>query len=272
MKAAIAKKEFESALANRFGNVFERRTKRLLEFMPTGIAEIDTCLQGFPRGVITEIHGAASSGRASLLLAMLAGATKREESCALVDCGDTFDVTSASEAGVDFDRLLWVRCSNNLERTFKAADLLLHGGGFGLVALNLSDVPAKAARRIISSWWFRFRRAIENTPTALIVITSVACARSCAALVLELKNESTFWPSTLSLSRENDDGQFTEHKSERTARLSLVSAPAHPRSFNNLSLSHSHLIQGLRVRVNRERPIEPSGAAVRFNATLRSAV
>ena len=260
MKAAIVKKEFESALANRFGNVFERRTKRLLEFVPTGVAEIDTCLQGFPRGVITEIHGAASSGRASLLLAMLAGATKREESCALVDCGDTFDVTSASAAGVDFDRLLWVRCSNNLERTFKAADLLVHGGGFGLVALNLSDVPAKAARRIISSWWFRFRRAIENTPTALIVITSVACARSCAALVLELKNEAAFWPSTLSLISE------IEIK-EPSTKLSLVTTTA-AHSSPSSSLAHSFFLEGLRIRVNRERPVEWLDTPVRFSPKL----
>jgi hypothetical protein len=266
MKAAIAKKEFESALANRFGNVFERRAKRLLEFMPTGVAEIDTCLQGFPRGVITEIHGAATSGRASLLLAMLAGATKREESCALVDCSDTFDVTSAAEAGVDFERLLWVRCSNNLERTFKAADLLLHGGGFGLVALNLSDVPSKAARRIISSWWFRFRRAIENTPTALVVITSVACARSCAALVLELKNESTFWPSTLSLISEKSNNELTG-KREQSTKLSLVTTTA-AQSSPSSSLAHSCVLEGLRIRVNRERPVEWLELPVRFNPKL----
>jgi hypothetical protein len=263
MNAAIVKREAQLALANRFGKVFERPAKRLPEFLPTGVGEIDAYLEGFPRGAITEIHGAASSGRSSLLLSTLAVATNEEETCALVDCSDTFDVASASEAGVDFDRLLWVRCDNNLERSFKAVDLLLHGGGFGLLALNLSDIPSKVARRIISSWWFRFRRAIENTPTTLIVITPTACARSCAALVLKLKNEATVWPGTLSLISEKCNNGLTG-KREQPAKLSLVPAATRPQSLQSSSLTHSHFIQGLRIRVNRERPVEWSDSTVRF--------
>src|SRR5437899_6382363 len=85
MKTAIAKKEIESVLANRFGAVFERREKQPAEILPTGVLEIDALLNGFPRGAITEIHGAASSGRTSLLLSALAFATEQEETCALID-------------------------------------------------------------------------------------------------------------------------------------------------------------------------------------------
>src|SRR5712691_9488435 len=128
MKTAVAKKEIESALANRFGAIFERREKQPAEVLPTGVWEIDGLLNGFPRGAITEIHGAASSGRTSLLLSALAVATTQEESCALVDCSDTFDLSSAGNARVDCDRLLWVRCSGNLECAFKGTDLLLQSG------------------------------------------------------------------------------------------------------------------------------------------------
>src|ERR1700716_1466438 len=198
MKSAIAKKEIELALADRFGAVFQRREKQPVEIVPTGVGEIDARLNGFPRGSITEIHGTASSGRTTLLLSALAVATIRDETCALVDTSDTFDLSSAANARVDCDRLLWVRCSGNLERAFKATDLLLQSGGFGLVALNLADVAAKCTRRIIASWWFRFRRAIENTPTTLVVLTPVACIRSCAALVLEVKSEGLVWLNTVS--------------------------------------------------------------------------
>jgi hypothetical protein len=248
MKVAVTRKEIESALHHRFGDVFERHERVLAETLPTGIVEIDNALGGFPRGAITEIHGASSSGRTSLLLSALAAATAREETCALIDCNDTFDLSSAATAGLDFKRLLWVRCQNNLERAFKAADLVSHAGGFGFVVLNLCDVPAKAVRRIIASWWFRFRRAIENTPTALIVFTSVACVRSSAAVVFELRNEVTEWRRTVSLVN-NDD------KRKITGGLSLVSAN-HSRGCDVLSSSHAQFIQGLSVRVNRVKPVE----------------
>src|SRR5438270_10926975 len=162
---AVAKTQIQSEIADRFGHVFEQLEKLPVEILPTGVAEIDHVLEGFPRGAITEIHGTVSCGRTSMLLSALAGATSSEETCALVDCSDTFDLSSAANAGVTFDRLLWVRCNHNLERAFKAVDLLLNGGGFGFIVLNLADMPAKILRRIVSTCWFRVRWAIENTPT-----------------------------------------------------------------------------------------------------------
>ncbi len=263
MNTAIAKKEIASVIIDRFGRVFERKEKPPADVLPIGIPEIDEWLQGFPRGAITEIHGAASSGRTSLLLSALAAATSHEETCALVDCSDTFDLSSAAKAGVNFDRLLWVRCGDKLERAFKAVDLLLHGGGFGFIALNLSDVPARAARRIISTWWFRFRRAIENTSTALMVITPIACLRSCAAVVLELKNEASVWPYTLSVVSENRDDLLTEKDFRTSPRLSLVETQSP--FVSGAQPSHSHFIQRLCIRVNQERPAHWSAGPVSFN-------
>ena len=164
---------------------------------PFGIEALDRVLSGLegrksyaaglPRGQVSEVVGPASSGRTSLMYSMLAYATAHEETCALVDTNDVFAPTIATDAGIDFDRLLWVRCAANLEHAFKATDLLLHAGGFGLVILDLGDVAGKDARRIISSWWYRFRRTVEDRPTVLAVISEEACTRSCAALTLELK-------------------------------------------------------------------------------------
>lgn len=264
MNAAVAKKEVESVLASRFGNVFERYAKQPPEILPTGVAELDEFANGFPRGAITEIHGALSSGRTSLLLAALAEATAREETCAVIDCSDTFDLFSAERAGIDFDRLLWVRCGDNLERAFKSVDLLLHGGGFGFVTLVLSDIPVKSVRRIISSWWFRFRRAIENSPTVLLVITPVACVRSCAAMALELKQEAILWPGTLSLIYENHDGGITNQRGP--TRLSLVNGAASRPPFT--SPTHSLVLEKLCLRVNRERPTIWPNRIVRFTSCL----
>jgi hypothetical protein len=261
MSALVKKREVELALADHFGDIFEHHERRRLAVFPTGIAEIDDSLPGLPRGAISEIYGPPSSGRTSLMLSTLANATVHEEICAIVDCDDTFDIASAAQAGVDLQRTLWVRCGHSLELAFKAVDLILHAGGFGFIVLNLCNVPAKVVRRVISSWWFRFRRALEDTPTALIVLSPVAAARSCAALVLELKNERAVWPSTLSLVSENSNGSFTAHTEPGSGHLSLVPIPEskiHP------DKPHTHFLQTMQIVVNRERPVDARLGRVKF--------
>lgn len=194
---ASRKSEIESGLAARFGDAITLREKPATEFVSTGLGEIDEMTGGLPRGAISELLGPASSGCTTLLVAALKAATDRDEVFALVDASDSFDPASAAGAAVDLDRLLWVRCSD-AECALKAVDLLLQGGGFGLVALDLGDISTDKARRIPSSWWHRFRRAIENTPTCLIVIEREPNARSCASLALELSKESAAWATTSS--------------------------------------------------------------------------
>jgi recombination protein RecA len=187
MKAAFSKAELQAEIATRFGDAFRIHEKAVVETLSTGVAEIDALTGGLPRGAISELFGPASSGRTSLMYSLLTYATTHEETCALIDLHDVFAPAAAVSAGMNFDRLLWVRCAGNLEHAFKATDLLLHAGGFGLVMLDLGDVAGKDARRIISSWWYRFRRTVEDRPTVLAVISEEACTRSCAALTLELK-------------------------------------------------------------------------------------
>ena len=52
-------------------------------------------LPGLPEGAVTEISGARSSGRTTLLQASLAAATGLGELCAVVDGSDAFDPASA---------------------------------------------------------------------------------------------------------------------------------------------------------------------------------
>src|SRR5438067_8583973 len=132
MSAAALKQEFESLLGGHLG--WQSRPEP--EVLPSGVAQIDLL-----RGCLTEIVGPASSGRTSLLFSILAQATAREEVCALVDAEDAFHPYSAAVAGVQLSRLLWVRCAQNAEQALKAADLLIQGGGFGVVAMDLGDTP-----------------------------------------------------------------------------------------------------------------------------------
>jgi len=83
---------------------------------------------------------------------------------------------------------------HRLEQVLRATDLLLESGGFGLIALDLADVPPESARRIPLTTWFRFRRAIEHTPTILLVIEPQPIAGSCSSLLLQLGVPGTQYP------------------------------------------------------------------------------
>ncbi|HXE89835.1 MAG TPA: hypothetical protein VNK82_02625 [Terriglobales bacterium] len=245
------------------------------ENVPTGVAEIDALTGGLPRGSLTEICGPASSGRTSLLLSVMAVAAARGEVCALVDTCDAFDPESAIAAGMDLQKLLWVRCGKaergcapfahrresarlnpslgmkqkplaqddplrRVEQALRAADLLLSAGGFGLVVLDLGDVPHRIARRVPLTTWFRFRRAVEHTPAVLVVLEQEPCAGSCSSLVLRL-----------------------EPAGARCVPQADKPAPPHARLLDGLEIA----AQVVRSRVPPARPARP--AATRFCAQAK---
>jgi recombination protein RecA len=248
MRAAISKAEIESEVASRFATAFKLQEKPPVAVVSTGILEVDSLTGGLPRGAITEIFGSASSGRTSFMISALAHATTHDEVCVLIDTNDTFDPISAAEAGLNLERLLWIRCAANVEHAFKAADLLLQGGGFGIVVLDIGDVVGTDARRIISSWWYRFRRVVENTPTALLVIAEDSCVRSCASLALKLNREVDVWSS---VSHTSDLENFNG--------LSLVM----PRLLTS-NPTHSNFISGIQFQVSRQKPVHLGTGETQF--------
>src|SRR5580692_1238013 len=232
-----------------------------LEIRPTplmvssGVRELDALTGGLPRGCLTEICGPASSGRTSVLLAALAAATQRQEVCALVDISDAFNPYSAAAAGVNFEKMLWVRCGalqkqnsprrhrgtekntnarqieKPVEQGLRVTDLLLQSGGFGLVIIDLGDTPLKMARRIPLTTWFRFQRAVEHTATVLFVVSQVPSARTCASLLLKVSGTKL---------------------SALSCQLSAETSPAHAQLLNGLQ------VQGELLRSRLER--KPTGS------------
>jgi hypothetical protein len=78
------------------------------------------------------------------------------------------------------------RWETQLAQMLKVTDLLLQSNGFGMIALDLCDIPAQSARRIPLASWFRFRRVIEHTPTVLLVLEQQPIAGSCASALLKV--------------------------------------------------------------------------------------
>ncbi len=184
--------------------------------MPMDVAVLDTCLRGgLPRGQLSELAGPRSSGRMTLFLQMVAAATQRGEIAALVDTLDRLDVASAAAAGVDLSRLLWIRgqeiagragpfgpagAERSIDRALKALNLVLQAGGFGVVAIDLADVPPAALRQIPFTTWLRVQRAIEGSDTACVLLTSEPLARSAGGLTVSLTSRAT-WAGTSDRSR-----------------------------------------------------------------------
>ena len=165
---------------------------------------------GLPRGQLSDMVGPQSSGRTTLLLQVLAAATRRGEIAALVDTFDHLDLASVVAAGVDLDRLLWIRghaisrsrglgpqsgawppgpealVDRTIERALKALNLVLQAGGFGVVALDLADASPAALHRIPFTTWLRVQRTIEGSDTACVLVAPQPLARSAGGITLAL--------------------------------------------------------------------------------------
>jgi hypothetical protein len=262
------------------------------EMASSGIATLDALTGGLPRGCLTEICGPASSGRTSIMLAALAATTRHGEFCALVDASDALDPHSAAAAGIDLDRFLWVRCGEDLPRSHKstktthvspakaagalargtlpsratsyesehrleqllrATDLLLESGGFGLIVLDLADLPPQSARRIPLTTWFRFRRAVEHKPTILLTIEQQPIAGSCSSLVLQLGAPERRKSAAHGASR--GEVQIESRQApERRNKIPLRSED-HSTHHTLIDLSteptptHAHLLSGLKINI-----------------------
>lgn len=189
---ATLRSKIEADLHGRVASPFAHRDRNTFELVSTGIPEMDALVGGLPRGAMTEICGAACSGRTSFLLSALASRTKDGEVCALVDARDSFDPLTANAAGIALEKLLWVRCQN-IDQALRAMDLLIQAGGFGMVAVDLSDVPTRTVRQVPLNAWFRFRRAVEDTPTTLLLLEQEPNAKTCASLVVRLEAGNARW-------------------------------------------------------------------------------
>jgi hypothetical protein len=184
--------------------------------LPTGMAALDARLEGgLPRGHLSEVVGRRSSGRLSIIVSALAGATSRGEAAALIDPLDMFDPVSAALAGarhpIDFERLLWVRgeasCSarvslsceygtlqKSVDRAVKALNIVLQAGGFGLVVLDLAEVAPQVIKRLPYTTWLRLHRVIEGSETACVLIGSEPIARSSGGVTVLLTPGSSGSP------------------------------------------------------------------------------
>jgi len=239
---ATLRSDVELSLAGRVVSPFGYRDRKSVETVLTGIPEIDALAGGFPRGALTEICGPPCSGRTSVLLSALASRTAEAEVCALIDARDSFDPRSAEAAGVQLQQLLWVRC-RSLDQSLRAADLVIQGGGFGFIALDLSDVAPETVRHVPLNAWFRFRRAVEDTSTVLLVLEQESNAKTCASLVLRMSMKAAKWSGMGESNVEDKAAGINTTEISRHSRGSLAQEV-----LAKGCLAHARLLDGSDVR------------------------
>jgi recombination protein RecA len=278
--------QIEASLSRRIPSALSPAPKVLRPTSPTGIPSIDDLLRGgLPIGALTEVVGPECSGRTSLALSFLARLTHAGKVCAWIDVSNSLRPESVAAAGVDLQRLLWVRCAaaqqgkavggpeklfilpekylvpppikrglhgggfgphprneqkglsnvvgdlfhsntgtpqraelqsrrepergepmavpmkkpegvataptpwTRLEQALKATDLLLHGGGFSAIVLDMGSVAPNFATRVPLATWFRYRAAAERSQASVVLLSQHACAKSSAELVLQMETE-----------------------------------------------------------------------------------
>jgi hypothetical protein len=158
----------------------------------TGVPALDSVLGGgWRRGEVSELVGARSTGRSSVLVRTMAAATNLGEVVGLVDVVDRFDPRAAADAGLDLDRVLWVRgpsltvelarpvtIERAVHQAVRALDLIVRAGGFSIAALDLADIPARYVRTLPWTTWLRLAHANEGRETACLLVGEATMGKS----------------------------------------------------------------------------------------------
>lgn len=135
---------------------------------------------------------------------MVAGG-ERTLTVELIDRGDNSRTLRRPlvRSGMGVSRLDMKEEMKPLEKAFKAADILLQNGGFGLIAVDLSGVDDRLLRKVPKATWFRFSRVAEKTQTTLVFLASYPAAGSCSAWTLRMKGMRAIWSGSVDAPHTN---------------------------------------------------------------------
>jgi hypothetical protein len=151
------------------------------------------------------------------------------------------------QTAFEFDRTKSRASEHRLEQVLRATDLLLESGGFGLIILDLADLPPQSARRIPLTTWFRFRRAVEHKPTILLAIEQQPIAGSCSSLLLQLGTDD----ASAAKRRQNtahgaSRGLGPQERQAPEGRKKICTTMETPAEFSYPT--HAHLLTELQIR------------------------
>ena len=180
----------ETVLANlqaRWGTRVVRKLGKpetvMVPHLKTGFATLDRALGigGLPRGYVSELVGAPTSGAGTIALKTLANAHYMGEMAVYFDLSGTFDADYAVRCGVHLANLLLVRPTSNAE-AFDIAYTLVSSGSVGAL---IYDAGAEGYSPLV---WRRLLAPLTNSACAFVYLSELAIVEL-AAVRLYIERE-----------------------------------------------------------------------------------
>lgn len=185
LQAAFAQiqKQFGQGSIMRLGE----NTAVKADVIPTGSISLDAALGigGIPRGRITEIYGAESSGKTTLALHVLANAQKSGE-VAFIDAEHALDPQYASKIGLDVDKLLVSQPSSG-EQALEITEMLVRSNAVDAIVVDsvaalvpraelegeMGDAHVGLQARLMSQALRKLTGAVSRSNCAVIFINQI---------------------------------------------------------------------------------------------------
>jgi recombination protein RecA len=162
--------------------------RQAVQAISTGSLALDIALGigGVPRGRITEIHGAESSGKTTIAYHIIAEAQKAGGLAAFIDAEHSVDPEYARSLGVDIDALL-VSQPGTGEEALEIMDALVRSGAIDVVVLDsvaalvpkaeiegeMGDSFMGLQARLMSQAMRKLNGSISKTNTAAVFINQI---------------------------------------------------------------------------------------------------
>jgi recombination protein RecA len=162
--------------------------RQSVDVISTGSLALDIALGigGVPKGRITEIHGAESSGKTTIAYHIIAEAQKAGGIAAFVDAEHSVDPEYAQSLGVNIDALL-VSQPNTGEEALEIMDALVRSGAVDVVVLDsvaalvpkaeiegeMGDSFMGLQARLMSQAMRKLNGSISKTNTAAVFINQI---------------------------------------------------------------------------------------------------
>src|SRR3990172_6982946 len=164
------------------------RARVKVDFIPTGAINLDAAIGvgGIPRGRVTEILGAESSGKTTLALHVAGNAQRAGGVAAFIDAEHALDMDYARKLGVDVDNLL-ISQPDTGEEGLEICDILVRSGAVDVVVIDsvaalvpkaeiegdMGDAHVGLQARLMSQALRKLAGAINRSRTAVIFINQL---------------------------------------------------------------------------------------------------